>query len=396
MHLDVLTLLAVLNLTSLVVGVLLTWAHFSLPRGRGTGEWMVSAWLFTAAWTVMSLRLTHETRALVALQNSLMIFATAGIAMANRRFVERGANNSLMILLAVNAAGIFTVATLTGVGYYERTVLFSVIGGAFSAYSAWALFQGLPRTGLPARRLGAWLAVLDTLIILTRALPQVSKAGDGIDKMLDPSAWQGVTLLPPTVTLIATAFVFVLMLSEESEARAVELASTDELTECASRRMLEEVVRSEMNAVRRRRGAMALVIVDADHFKRVNDTYGHAVGDAVLRHIATTLRACLRRSDLLARYGGEEFCVVLRDTNAEGAAIFAERARRLLASNPLQAGSRTIKMTASFGVSATLMDEADDWDALFRRADTALYRAKNGGRNRVEVEFAAPLAEHAT
>lgn len=396
MHLDVRTLLAVLNLTSLVVGVLLTWAYFSLPRGRGTGEWMFAGWLFTAAWTVMSMRLTHETRSLIALQNSLMLFAMACIAMANRRFVDRGSTDHVMILLAVNAAGIFTVATLVGVGYHERAILFAALGGSFAAYSAWALFKGLPPVGLPARRLGAWLAVLNTLIIITRALPQVSYGGTGTEKMLDPSAWQGVTLLPPTVTLIATAFVFVLMLSEESEARAMELASTDELTECASRRVLEEVVRSELNAVRRRRGSMALVIVDVDHFKKVNDTHGHSVGDAVLRHLAGTLRACVRRSDLLARYGGEEFCIILRDTNAAGAAIFAERARSMLEASTTEAGGRTITVTASFGVAATLLDEPDDWDALFRRADAALYRAKNNGRNRIEVQVSGQLTEQAT
>lgn len=384
--LDVRTLLAVLNLTSLVVGVILTWAYFSLPRGRGTGEWMFAGWLFTAAWTVMSLRLLHETRPLIALQNSLMILGVACIAMANRRFVDRGESDRMTLLLAVNAMGVFSLATLAGAGHVQRSILFALLAGAFSAYGSWALFKGLPRSGMPARRLGAWLALLDTLIILTRALPPAGPVGDGAEMVLDPGAWQGLTLLPPTVTLIATAFVFVLMLSEESEARALELASLDTLTECATRRALEDFVRDEMAAVQRRQGCMSLVIVDADHFKQVNDTHGHAVGDAVLRHVADTLRTCIRRSDFLARYGGEEFCVVLRDTRAEGAAIFAERARAQLAAAPAVVGERKITVTASFGVASTEPDATDGWETLFQRADAALYRAKNRGRNCVEVE----------
>jgi diguanylate cyclase (GGDEF)-like protein len=123
----------------------------------------------------------------------------------------------------------------------------------------------------------------------------------------------------------------------------------------------------------------------------VNDTHGHAAGDAVLRHIAAVMKACVRTSDLLARYGGEEFCVVLRDTDAEGARLFAERARASLASAPAVADELSIPVTASFGVAA--LGAGDTVEAVLKRADEALYAAKRTGRDRVATELPAlPLA----
>jgi diguanylate cyclase (GGDEF)-like protein len=118
------------------------------------------------------------------------------------------------------------------------------------------------------------------------------------------------------------------------------------------------------------------------HFKRVNDTHGHQVGDGVLIHVVSVVQGCLRKSDLLARYGGEEFCLLLPDAGAEAAVSLAERIRVALESAPYRSGGVPVGVTASVGV-ASLGPADEAMGSLVKRADAALYAAKREGRNRV-------------
>ncbi len=164
---------------------------------------------------------------------------------------------------------------------------------------------------------------------------------------------------------------------------------TDGLTGLANRVATEEGLRALLRTVRRYRTPSALLTLDIDHFKQVNDRHGHAAGDAVIRALAQVLRDASRDVDLPGRFGGEEFVIGLAHTDLPGARRFAERLRERIASTPVTPGSGddggpSIAYTVSIGV--TVLGEADAGieDAL-RRADAAMYRAKAGGRNRVEV-----------
>ena len=128
----------------------------------------------------------------------------------------------------------------------------------------------------------------------------------------------------------------------------------------------------------------AIIMVDIDHFKRVNDTYGHAVGDVVLRHLADTVTGSLRRSDFSGRIGGEEFAVMLPETSVEQGVQFAERLRTDLEQSKVTTEAGDISYTASFGLALMSAEDAS-LDVALARADEALYRAKGAGRNRVEV-----------
>ena len=169
--------------------------------------------------------------------------------------------------------------------------------------------------------------------------------------------------------------------------RIRQLSEYDPLTGVMNRRALERKVRSERARLGRTRQGFALVIFDLDHFKQVNDTYGHAVGDAVLRHAANLIGAKLRDQDVLGRYGGEEFVVILPMTTREGARGAAERMRRQFEEAPLDQDGQQIAVTASFGV-AVVTDPGETAEDIYRRADEALYRAKANGRNRVEDALA--------
>lgn len=177
--------------------------------------------------------------------------------------------------------------------------------------------------------------------------------------------------------------------TQEALARRTEelerLSMLDALTGVPNRRHLDERAAAEMALMRRKSTLLALVLFDLDHFKMINDTYGHAAGDIVLKTVAETARGLLRPSDFIARIGGEEFTLLLPRTNMQGAATIADRIRQaLMALNIIYAEFR-IPVTASFGVTLLAETDADIAEAM-SRADIALYRAKRDGRNMVRIE----------
>jgi two-component system cell cycle response regulator len=155
------------------------------------------------------------------------------------------------------------------------------------------------------------------------------------------------------------------------------------LTGALSRRALDDRLQALVAEAKAGRGGVALLFLDIDHFKAVNDTYGHHTGDVVLREVARRIGAELRARDALGRWGGEEFVVLLPDAGIEDARALSERVRRMVAERPIEVGSLGVPVTVSIGV-AVFVPGRDDEATLVARADAALYRAKAGGRNRVE------------
>ncbi|BAH37527.1 MAG TPA: GGDEF domain-containing protein [Gemmatimonas aurantiaca] len=170
-------------------------------------------------------------------------------------------------------------------------------------------------------------------------------------------------------------------------ARLEQLAQTDPLTQLLNRRALTERITAEMERALRYDSTLALLMIDLDHFKKVNDTYGHLVGDDVLRDVGQLLGHTIRGSDITARYGGEEFLVLLPETDDAGAVAFAERIRVAMEEHPFARDSMAepLKLTASIGVAVFPAARIENVEDLFARADAALYRAKAEGRNRVRM-----------
>ncbi len=166
------------------------------------------------------------------------------------------------------------------------------------------------------------------------------------------------------------------------EQSLLELSMTDPLTGIANRRAFFDKLSYEFDRSRRYIHQLSAISLDLDHFKNVNDQFGHAAGDDVLRALAQICGAQLRTVDVPARIGGEEFAILLPETAAAAAADVAERIRAALAQAPIPSGGESIAITASFGVTELRRDDAKPEDAL-TRADKALYDAKHAGRNRV-------------
>lgn len=184
-------------------------------------------------------------------------------------------------------------------------------------------------------------------------------------------------------------------LNEERDRRMFQLerelehlANSDSLSGAFNRRYFEETAREEIARAQRYQRPLSLLMMDADHFKRINDTYGHAIGDATIRAIVETCRAVFRSNDLLARMGGEEFAVLLPETDVQAAQQSAERLQKKLQQIEIATGKnrdvkQVLKLTLSIGVTSLQRD--DSVETLLQRADMALYNAKHQGRNRVVI-----------
>ena len=164
--------------------------------------------------------------------------------------------------------------------------------------------------------------------------------------------------------------------------RTLDVAIRDSLTSLHNRRYFDERLLDEVERARRYDEKLSLIICDIDHFKKVNDTYGHPVGDSVLYWVAELLRDTLRKTDVVSRYGGEEFAALLINTDIDQAVQIAEKLRSIIEEQPFRHGDIDIPVTLSFGVSS-LMSDSVGFEGLISSADKALYSAKARGRNRV-------------
>jgi diguanylate cyclase (GGDEF)-like protein len=160
---------------------------------------------------------------------------------------------------------------------------------------------------------------------------------------------------------------------------------TDALTRIYNRRYLQDSMRSEFSRANRHSSPLSYLIFDLDHFKKVNDTYGHPAGDEVLREVARRVKPLLRTEDVFGRYGGEEFSIIMPDTDLKGAFSVAERIRKCIESEPVQFGDIVIPVTTSLGVS-TLENGIKSSEQLITIADESLYDSKHKGRNCVSAK----------
>jgi len=172
--------------------------------------------------------------------------------------------------------------------------------------------------------------------------------------------------------------------------QALKMAYTDPLTKTNNRMAFSDSLQREIKLSHRNARHLSIIFFDIDHFKHINDSYGHDCGDIVLASAANSIKEAVRGSDIVYRYGGEEFVIILSDTTLDGATVMAERIRSKIENHTIAYGMDIIKLTASLGVS-TLRGN-DTAESLIKRADNAMYTAKDKGRNQIQVESVALLA----
>ena len=259
---------------------------------------------------------------------------------------------------------------------YEVRVVLSTVGMMWILGIHARLLLTVGSANVFTRQTG-YLLILQCGFLMLRMLDALQGQGGG--GLLEPSGTQITYLMAYTITFLLLTLGLILMAAERMRIEFEHMATHDSLTNALTRRHMDEACRMELQRSRRSGRSMALLMMDLDHFKAVNDTHGHQTGDQVLINFVIKVNALLRPSDQLGRFGGEEFMLLLPETSLDDATQVAERIRTVCAEPGQQPGC-----TVSIGV-ASLLDSRDSMEALLARADAAMYRAKDNGRNRVET-----------
>lgn len=265
-----------------------------------------------------------------------------------------------------------------------RTGLLSVLCALAAAAAAVLAWREARAAGSSHARMVAIAFAGAALLLAGRAallfLPEGNVGRVWIDGPVGQSLLLGLAMLAPAVATLG----FALMGSDRLLDRLEALAATDALTGTASRAAFLAEAGELVAHARSERRSLALLAIDVDHFKRINDRYGHAAGDRALALIGAALRAQLRSGDRVGRCGGEEFGVVLPDTDIAAARPLAQRLRQRVADIPFRVDGERVPLRVSIGATH-LLGPDDGLQAMSARADRALYRAKHGGRDQVQV-----------
>jgi diguanylate cyclase (GGDEF)-like protein len=346
-------------------------------RGNGMRMWRYAITSQAVAYLVLATPAGGLSAVVTGFVANLA--GAVGVALffiAIRQFAGRGHDRRQLVAMVA-------AVTIVGAATGEHVAWAAIFNGfAYAGYewlNAITLWRApRPETARVQRVVAAFYACMG-LVLPLRAIALLLIGESRLS--LDPdNVWQVPIYMFGFVYLVVTSLGFLLMCKTRAEAETRLQARTDDLTDLPNRRALDEEIAHALAGARRSGRPFAIVMVDVDRFKFINDTHGHAVGDATLAAFSARLAGALREPDRAYRYGGEEFCLLLAETDATGARTLAERAREQIAL-PFEGTMRAL--TASFGVTAWQPD--DTFDTLFRRADRALYSAKDGGRNRVEI-----------
>ena len=267
-----------------------------------------------------------------------------------------------------------------------RFVLSGLVGGVYFLLTAVTLARG-GFNKVPARYIFAAMVGFHGAFLLLRpalfGLGSAAEAGSDMAQRISQ-----YVALESTVALVMIAFGTLLLTNEHVTTELRHLAEMDSLTNVFNRRAYLTLLDKAISNAQRTRQGLPVLALDLDHFKKINDTWGHGGGDDVLRQFVALAQQCLRKEDVMGRLGGEEFAIFLLNADGQGAEAVAERLRALVETQPLRSDHHAIPVTVSIGVA--LCTRGDSAETVLKRADAAMYLAKQNGRNRVEV-VASPV-----
>ena len=256
----------------------------------------------------------------------------------------------------------------------------SLIIGTLLALCAKTIARGAIRE-FPARYFFALACGFHALFIFARIVA-VSRSPELAVELTQSATIPPLMVLEAIIFLVTTAISTLMLVNENITTELRRLADIDHLTATFNRRSFLSLLNKAIGTAERTNTPLSVLVIDLDHFKEINDSHGHRIGDEALAHFAKTATACLRNEDILGRIGGEEFAVFLPNAAMADAHAIAERLRQHLLAEPLPIPHRSIALTVSIGVAQYHAQESIE--SLLHRADKAMYRAKESGRNRVE------------
>ncbi|HVY20247.1 MAG TPA: GGDEF domain-containing protein [Bauldia sp.] len=384
MHLDVLTLMTIGSFVTTISGLLLLGAWTQIRSAGALLWWSAASLVYAIGIGLLAVGITGTSPVLPAIGGGVSSISPALIWAGARSFNGRRQIWPLLV------AGIVLWA-LSGVvppaqGSEHPAVLPTAVGlGAWIVYLGAAGLELLRNRGerLAARYPLVAFMGLHAIVFLAGVFDTLTGAmPDRFDLPAFSSLFSFIHF-ETVIYAISTSVFMVVLCKERSERSHIIAAQRDSLTGIANRGALLDSGERLLARCRADGKSLSLIIFDLDHFKRVNDTFGHAAGDEVLRAFADATQSILRPNDVFGRYGGEEFLVILPGATIEAAYVIAERIRAAFAAVTTAAGEASVKCTVSAGIASANSIEMT-LDEVIRAADTCLYRAKELGRNRVE------------
>jgi len=309
--------------------------------------------------------------ALIVIKGSLMLGSTARLLQLPPPW-HAGRRCSTLLLAAV----LLLIGWLPSYAFATQLALGLGLSALYSISLAWLLLIQAPRS--KANKVaGSVCAVLASYLLLYGFYLGAGDP-DYIVYLIGAPL-----LLPVLLAMPVLALCFMAMAKEQELARLHQLATLDPLTGVFNRRSFEELARKACAQHARQQRPLALLVIDLDHFKRINDTYGHSRGDMALKALAELVTEQVRTSDIFGRFGGEEFCLLLPDTGDEGGREVAGKLCEMINTIVLDPHDSQSALSASIGVASLVPVNAGDWQRLFELADSRLYRAKSAGRNQL-------------
>lgn len=361
----------------LLLAVMMFFLRLSYPRSiRGLGLWAVAhGWVVLSSFLFAGRAIWPDVVTIVMANLAVLtgvVFYHAGI---EAFFGRRPAWPRWIALLVLLTPPLYWYA-LVEPSYAARLLIVCPVWAGIFLSMAWQIWRQGP--GTFSTRFTVVVLLLHGAVLLLRFVSAWAPMDE--EGLLTPTLVQSLYTGSNAVMLLALGMGLILMAGDRLRAEFEFLASHDALTNVLTRRVFLAACEQELARCRRHGRSMALLLLDIDHFKAINDTHGHQMGDRVLVDFVHRIAALLRRPDQLARFGGEEFVLLLPETSLEEAITVAERVLAHVAE--LREGLPPI--TVSIGVATNRPDE-EQIDALLARADKALYKAKDEGRNRIEV-----------
>lgn len=370
---------------SAVLGLLCAFVFFALRRSfpqdiQGLTHWAWGCLIMVPAAFLFMLRGSLPVFWSSFIANVLVVAGIMLMYVSVVRFAGRPAFPWRLAAVLIVMAAILAWPTFFADDYRLRVIVVSATNTWLFTACAWVILKLKPKHF--AERLTMGTFFFTALISGVRCSAAVFQA-NVIDPISDISALQHVYLATFAVSIVTLSLGFLLMVNRRLQDKLQYAAMHDHLTGVFRREAVLEAVDREMTRTLRYGQPLALLMIDLDNFKVINDDFGHQTGDRVIVDFSRKAQQALRSHDVMGRYGGEEFIVLLPNTSWDGAYVVADRIRTL-------SGQRHLESLPAYTVSigiATLQGRQEDIDALVRKADEALFAAKRGGKNRIEVRL---------
>ncbi len=382
--LDVRTLAFTSGLGGLLMALTMFGIYHAGMRSRGLIDWSLAGLAFASGYLLGHLLQTVgipvPTWFAVSLANALIALGHGLILIGVQRYLGRPCWTRLVVIIVAVVFVSTRIFPELGDSLRWRIVMHSSTYILFSGYAGWLLWRSRRSGMLYFHRAVSAVLLAFSLFLgirLTYALFSPGLIGSFVQ---DP--FQVMAFLSAMLFGFFLSMALAVMMFREKQLELMRLARTDALTGLQNRQSMDHVAEREMQHATATGESLSLILLDVDHFKRVNDEYGHQAGDRVLQAVAECVGGRIRGRDTGFRFGGEEFLIILPGATLDQAAGVAERMRQSLAGTRINLGDCGVRLTASFGV-VEWQKKRESWDELLKRADAALYEAKRAGRDQV-------------